>query len=100
MTDGAVEVQACGTNLEELERKMGRISELTTECRQLDTRQRTMLDHNAQTLANLQVSIVCGKLRLVYFEEYSSKSFWSFSGVYLPVVLSIRLQSCKQPRME
>ncbi len=49
-------VQACSTNLEELEAKIGQINRLTTECRQLDTKQKTMLDYNAQTLASLQVS--------------------------------------------
>ena len=41
---------------EDLEVKLGKIHQLTAECRQLDAKQRTMLDHNAQTLANLQVS--------------------------------------------
>ena len=66
-------LQACSNNLEELEAKIGQINRLTTECRQLDTKQKTMLDHNAQTLANLQVSSVllcclhC-KLCLHFFE--------------------------------
>ncbi|KAK9845615.1 hypothetical protein WJX84_004608 [Apatococcus fuscideae] len=48
------QMQACGSNLEELEIKLGKIHQLTSDCRQLDAKQKTMLDHNAQTLANLQ----------------------------------------------
>ncbi|KAK9866483.1 hypothetical protein WJX84_001219 [Apatococcus fuscideae] len=48
------QMQSCGSSLEELESKLGRINQLSMECQQLDTKQRTMLDHNAQTLANLQ----------------------------------------------